>query len=81
MYSKARLVFVVLLMAANSACVVASAAHRQFPVGVAGVLLLIPPLLREWDRLHGIIPRRLGTFEWSCLIGAGLFVAGLPFFT
>lgn len=80
MYDRSRLPVVVFLLVANSSCALASTAQRRYPVGLAGVLLLIPCLLRELDRARGNPPRKLGSFEWSCFLAALLFLAALPLF-
>jgi hypothetical protein len=80
MYNRSRLWLIVFLFVSNSSCALGSVAQRRYPVGLAGVLLLIPCLLRELDRAGGNPPRKLGSFEWSCLLAALLFLAALPLF-
>jgi hypothetical protein len=65
-------------MAANTLFSLASAIQHRYPIGVAAVLFLIPPLLREWDLKSGRPPRKMDSFQWSCLLAGCLFLFVLP---
>jgi hypothetical protein len=78
MYSKWRFRIIVLQLGVFGIFVVTALMRGQFPLAFGAELCLIPCLLRELDRRKGLAPRRLGSLEWSYIVGGLCWVFASP---
>lgn len=73
MYNQSRFALIIVLLAANGALSLAELFARRFPLGIGGMLCLIPCLLREMDLRNGLPARQLGKLERSFMLAGALW--------
>jgi len=69
---------IVLQLGIFSVFVITALLRGRFPLAFGAVLCLIPCLLRELDRKKGLSPRKLGSLEWSYVVGGLCWVFASP---
>ena len=78
MYDPWRSRTIVLLMVILGALAISAVLHHHFPLSFGAELCLMPCLLREQELKRCAPPRKLGSIEWSCLVGGVLWVFASP---
>jgi hypothetical protein len=78
MYDRWRFRIIVLLMGLLGALAISAVLRQHFPLSLGAELGLMPCLLREQDIKKCLPPRKLGPFEWSCVVGGVLWVFVSP---
>ena len=78
MYDRWRFRIIVLQLGIFSILAITALLRGRFPLAFGAELCLIPCLLRELDRKKGLPPRKLGSLEWSYLVGGLCWVFAAP---
>ena len=78
MYDPWRFRIIVLLMILMGAIAIWAVLHRHFPLSFGVELCLMPCLWRELALRKRAPHWKLGSFEWSCLVGGVLWVFASP---
>jgi len=78
MYDPWRFRIIVILMVLLGALAISAVLSHHFPLSFGAVLCLTPCLLRDLELKRCAAPRKLDSFDWSCLVGGVLWVFASP---